>query len=88
MVNVDAALSRLGLTRLRLGSFGIMPPPEPPLADLVRESEHQAARARQARVAAGLEQGHDADLPPVREGWLSRIEGPSLDPVVFGEGPW
>ena len=40
-MNVDAALSRLGLTRLRLGSFGIMPPPpgvmprqEPPIGAL------------------------------------------------------
>jgi hypothetical protein len=85
-VNPGTALSLLRATRLRLGSFGIMPPPEP--EDLLRESAQRAEAARQARVEAGLEQGRDADLPPVREGWLSRIEGPSLDPVVFGEGPW
>jgi hypothetical protein len=34
-VNVDAALSRLGLTRLRLGSFGIMPPEPEDLAEPV-----------------------------------------------------
>jgi len=84
-VNPGTALSLLRATRLRLGSFGIMPPPEP--EDLLLESAQRAEAARQARVAAGLEQGHDADLPPVREGWLSRIDPPSLDPVVFGEGP-
>jgi hypothetical protein len=48
-VNVDAALSRLGLTRLRLGSFGIMPPPpgvmprqEPPIEALEDWAEELA----------------------------------------------
>jgi hypothetical protein len=81
-VNAGTALSLLRATRLRLGSFGIMPRAQP--EDLLLESEQRAEAARQARVAAGLEQGHDADLPPVREGWLSRVEPPSLDPVVFG----
>lgn len=84
-MTVDAVLNRLGLSRLRLGSSGTMPPPEP--EDLLRESEQRTVRARQARVEAGLEQGHDADLPPVREGWLDRLEPPSLDPVVFGSAP-
>jgi hypothetical protein len=48
-VNVDAALIRLGLTRLRLGSFGIMPPPpgvmsrqEPPIEALEDWAEELA----------------------------------------------
>ncbi|HTJ69223.1 MAG TPA: hypothetical protein VL551_16925 [Actinospica sp.] len=44
-MNVDAALSRLGLTRLRLGSFGIMPPPEP--EDLLLESEQEDHETRE-----------------------------------------
>jgi len=85
-VKKDDTLRILRAVPLRLGSFGIMPRAQ--AEDLLQESAQRAEAARQARVAAGLEQGHDADLPPVREGWLSRIEGPSLDPVVFGEGPW
>lgn len=66
-----------------------MPPPEPPLADLVHESEHARARAEQARITAGLQpdengQWRAAPLRGITSGWPPPY-GP--DPVVFGDRP-
>jgi hypothetical protein len=68
-VNVDAALSRLGLTRLRLGSFGIMPPPpgvmprqEPPVEALEDWAAELADGSPDIKIIRVIERGANGCL--------------------------
>lgn len=85
MVNVDAALSRLGLTRLRLGSFGsardVLPPGG---VDLLAESAQAAESAAEASAPVEAYDMRPMGQPRVTDGWP---EPYGVDPVVFGPGP-